>query len=342
MKCPVCGDDCVSDAFEIINGMETIFAPCPRCRGRTLEKKSIPPDYQIPDPCICGKRFIDDVYAAIYKIGVEEGDLAGSESLKDVGIPLIHPGMVLEEPPYLPPRSLVLLTDQFTEETARRIVDSVPEVRGVVRDNHITPGLVDPDTMETPQTHTLLAGCDVRANIFATQVGPIVTYKQASTMHIEFPRPINPKIISVDRQIFKRHPKVFVDACSGPGTLGIAAGRLGVQRLIFNDAWYAAAFWTAFNLRVNHAYLGIDDVEIFESYQAMAETPVRTDPHLVAIARGSVSAEVYQGDYRLLSPHLPDTDLLTVIDLFDKGSREMVDSVISDWKAKNHGDVFIP
>jgi len=342
MKCPVCGDDCVSDAFEIINSMETIFAPCPRCRGRRLDKKIPPPEYIPPPPCVCGKRFIDDVFAHIYRIGQEEGDITGTEPLKEAGTPLIHPGMVLNEAPYLPPRTLVLLTDLFSAKTAERIVAEIPEVRGVVLDNHITPGLADPDTMELPKTHTLLAGCDVRANIFTTQVGPIVIYKQTSTMHIEFPRPINPKILTVDRQVFTKKPKTFVDACCGPGTLGIAAARLGVPHIILNDAWYAAAFWTAFNLKVNHAYLGIDDVEIRESYQAMAEHPVRREPHLVATTRGGLAVEVYQGDYRLLTPHIPQKDVLTVIDLFDKASREMVEDVITRWKADNKGDVFIP
>lgn len=342
MKCPVCGDDCVSDAFDIINTMETIFSPCPRCRGRHLDKKSPPPDYIPPEPCSCGKRFIDDVYALMYRIGVEEGDLTGSEPLKELGTPLINPGFVLHEAPYLPRKSLVLLTDQLGKKTAERIVAEVPEVRGIIQDNHIVPGIADPDSDDHPLTHTLLAGCDVRANIFATQVGPIVIYKQASTMHIEFPRPVNPKILSVDRKVFTKRPDIFVDACCGAGTLGIVAARLGVQHLIFNDAWYAAAFWAAYNLKVNHAYLGIDDVEIFESYTAMAEKPVRSEPHLVATARGSVSAEVYQGDFRLLSPHIPEGKILTVIDLYDKASREMVESTIDEWNAKNHGDVFIP
>lgn len=74
----------------------------------------------------------------------------------------------------------------------------------------------------------------------------------------------------------------------------------------------------------------------------MADTPVRSEPHLVATARGGISAEVYQGDYRLLSPHIPEGNVLTVIDLFDKASRDMVEETISEWKAKNHGDVFIP
>ncbi len=342
MKCPVCGDDCVSDAFDLINTMETIFSPCPRCRGRHLDKKIPPPDYIPPDTCSCGKRFIDDVYAVMYRIGVEEGDLTGSEPLKEVGTPLIHPGFVLHEAPYLPRHSLVLLTDQLRKKTAERIIAEVPEVRGIIQDNHIIPGITDPDSDLPPKTHTLLAGCDVRANIFATQVGPIVIYKQSSMMHIEFPRPINPKIISVDRKVFTKRPKVFVDACCGAGTLGIAAARLGVRHLIFNDAWYAAAFWTAFNLKVNHAYLGIDDVEIFESYTAMADTPVRSEPRLVATARGGISAEVYQGDFRHLSPHIPAENVLAVIDLFDKASREMVEDTITAWKAKNHGDVFIP
>ncbi|WP_243669905.1 STAS/SEC14 domain-containing protein, partial [Methanoculleus chikugoensis] len=115
---------------------------------------------------------------------------------------------------------------------------------GVVRTGAGTPGISDTDA--EPAGHTLLAGCDVRADIFPTRAGPIAIYKQQSALHVEFPRERDEKILSLEREIDRhRPPRTFVDACSGAGTLGIAAARAGVPRVIANDAWFAAAFWTA-------------------------------------------------------------------------------------------------
>jgi len=69
----------------------------------------------------------------------------------------------------------------------------------------------------------------------------------------------------------------FIDACSGVGTLGIAAACLGVPHVVMNDAWYASAFWSAFNLEVNREYLNISRVKIFEQLQDLQKHPVMTD-----------------------------------------------------------------
>ncbi|KUK62233.1 MAG: hypothetical protein XD82_0754 [Methanoculleus marisnigri] len=250
MHCPVCGHDCVTDARALLTELPGRFAPCPDCMGLVYDKQSPPPDIDTVEPCpSCGKRFIDEVFARIYRVMVAEGDLAGTEPLAAVGTPLVHPGSAMHRAPYLPPGSLVLLSRSVGERAAARLVAEVPEVRGVVRTGAATPGIKDTDA--APQVYTLLAGCDVRADIFHTRAGPIVVYKQQSALHIEFPRDRDPKILALEREIGRHRPRTFVDACSGAGTLGLAAIRAGVPHVIANDAWYAAAYWTAYNLQVN-------------------------------------------------------------------------------------------
>ena len=137
----------------------------------------------------------------------------------------------------------------------------------------------------------------MRADIFPLRTGPLVMYKQQSLMHIEFPRGGYPKIRAVEQHVGNPPVKYFVDACSGAGTLGLAAACLGVPRVVMNDAWYASAFWSAFNLEVNREYLRIRRVKIFEQPEDMQKHPVTRDPVKIAETEGEQIIEVYQGDF---------------------------------------------
>ena len=341
MHCPVCGHDCVTDARTILAELPGRFAPCPDCMGLVYDKQSPPPDIDTAKPCpSCSKRFIDEVFAEIYGVMVAEGDLTGTEPLAAVGTPLIHPGVAMRRAPYLPPRSLLLLSRSIGERAAACLVDEVPEVRGVVRTEAGTPGITDTDA--EPQAYTLLAGCDVRADIFPTTRGPIVVYKQQSVLHIEFSRGQNEKILSLEREIARHHPGTFVDACSGAGTLTLAAFRAGVPRVIANDAWYAAAFWTACNLQVNREALKIEEVTMHRSYDDLRRRPVARDPVRIATAAGRGEVEVYQGDLRLLSAVLPPGIDLTALDLFEKNDPGKVEEITGAWQTRVGGAIFIP
>ena len=341
MHCPVCGHDCVTGARELLLTLPERFAPCPDCTGLVYDKRSPPPDIDAAEPCpSCGKRFIDEVFADIYRAMAAEGDLSGTEPLAAAGTPLVHPGFAMRRPPYLPPRSLVLLSRSVGARAAARLVATVPEVRGVIRAGTGTPGIRDTDA--EPETHTLLAGCDVRADVFPTRAGPVVVYKQQSALHVEFPRGRDEKILALERRIRERRPRTFVDACSGAGTLGLAAARAGVPRVIANDAWYAAASWTACNLRVNQEFLGIEEVTIHRSYDDLRHCPVARDPVLVATAAGAQEARVYQGDLRLLPAVLPPGIDLTALDLFEKVDAGKVDRIAGAWRARVGGAIFIP
>lgn len=343
MKCPVCGEDCVESAHEIIDQLPSIFTPCPACAGRTFDKSAPLKEQSFREPCPCGKRYIDETFAHIYTIFVEEEVLSLSNPLKDVGYPLIHPGFAMAGAPYLTKDSLVLLSPVVSPTAARRLIREVPEIKGVVKCGRFTPGAVDVDLAKEPRTYQLLAGCDVRADVFYTQAHPVVAYKQQSRLHIEFPRGYDPKIISVSTHIKRLLPRIFVDACCGVGTLGILGGMLGVPRVYLNDAWHAAAFWAGFNLKVNSEFLLVDSVQILKDYPEMEKHPVRKEPELIAEARGDQHIEVYQGDFRRLHQILPkEREILTVIDLFEKGNSEFNKTIEREWKDRMGGDVFIP
>jgi hypothetical protein len=274
---------------------------------------------------------------------VEEGDLKQTDPLIAVGSPLIHPGYAMDRPPFLPEKSLVLLTTAATKSTAERLVKEVHEVRGVVKRGDFIPGIPSsgPDTV--PNVYTLLAGCDVRADIFPLETGPIVMYKQQSLIHIEFPRGAYPKIRAVKNHVGTPPVQQFIDACSGVGTLGLVAACLGVPHVILNDAWYASAFWSAFNLEVNREYIRIDRVKIFEQIQDMQRHPVARDPIKIAETEGAQVIEVYQGDFHYLPLVIsPGSEPVTVFDLFEKNNPVSIQQIQADWQKNVGGISFIP
>lgn len=344
MQCPVCGnDDCVQSASEIVALLPARFRPCPACRIRVRDKRRPPSPVAFGEVCSCGKRFIDEVFTHLWAIMAEEGDLNGTDPLIAVGSPLIHPGFVMDQPPFLPARSLVLLSPRATKITAERMVAEVPEVRGVVRAGTGIPGISSEDLNTEPVAHELLAGCDVRADIIPVACGPVAIYKQQSLIHIEFPRAGYPKIRSVEQHVGTPPVSCFIDACSGAGTLGIAAARLGVPHVVMNDAWYASAFWSAFNLEVNREFLNIERVRFFRQLQDMAKEPVRKIPDKIAESEGAQAIEVYQGDFHELpSVLLMKTLPLTAFDLFQKTDRVSIGKIEKEWSARVGGRVFIP
>lgn len=343
MKCPVCGMDCVKAAKDLLSELPALFLPCAECSIRMLDKRAPPPSLEYGQPCSCGKRFIDEVFAHMYVIMVEEGDLLRTDPLIAVGSPLIHPGYAMDRPPFLPHKSLTLLTPAATKKTAERLMEEVPELRGVIKKENFIPGITSQDIDTVPRVYELLAGCDVRADIFPLRTGPLVMYKQQSRIHIEFPRGSYPKIHAVEQHVGNPPARHFVDACSGVGTLGLTAACLGVPHVILNDAWYASAFWSAFNLEVNREYLRVDRVRIFEQEEDMHKHPVMKDPIKIAETEGEQVIEVYQGDFRrlhrVLSFHPPP---VTVFDLFEKSDSPALHQILADWQNKVGGEVFIP
>jgi hypothetical protein len=310
---------------------------------RTLDKRLPLPSMKYGESCTCGKRFIDEVFAHLWVVMVEEGDLKVTDPLIAAGSPLIHPGFAMDRPPFLPEKSLVLLSPRVTKKTAQRLMREVPELRGVVRTGDFVPGLAAADVNMVPRVYELLAGCDVRADVFPLATGPLVMYKQQSLIHIEFPRAGYPKIRSVHQRVGSPPVPYFIDACCGVGTLGLTAACLGVPRVILNDAWYASAFWSAFNLEVNREYLSISRIRIYEQIEDMAKHPVVREPVKIAETEGAQLIEVYQGDYHELPRIIePGSRPLTALDLFEKKDLAAAGRIQKEWLDRVGGEIFIP
>ncbi len=343
MKCPVCGNDCVKSAKDLIATLPAMFLPCPDCSMRILDKRRPHAALDFAEPCGCGKRFIDEVFAHIYTIMVEEGDLTLKDPLIAAGSPLIHPGVAMDRPPFLPMKSLVLLSSRVNTKAAARIVGEVPEVRGVVKTGDFVPGIATLDLNAVPRVYELLAGCDVRADIFPLGTGPLVMYKQQSLVHIEFPRSGYPKIQSVIRHVGNPPVNLFIDACCGVGTLGLTAACCGVPHVIMNDAWYASAFWSAFNLEVNREYLKISRVRIFEQMDDLQKHPINRDLVKIAETEGEQKIEVFQGDFHALPDVIPaGARPVTALDLFNKDDLPELRRAEKEWTRLAGGEVFVP
>ncbi|MBN1432672.1 MAG: hypothetical protein JW931_07845 [Methanomicrobiaceae archaeon] len=340
--CPVCGKDCISDAEVLIKEAMGRFSPCEECLAIPLDKRLPPPGLPPAEQCpVCRKRFIDDVFSHCHLIMAEGGVIDAETPLGAIGTPLISPGTNMSAPPFLPERSLVLLTRNVDRKTAERLVAEVPEIKGVIGDKGAVPGISGGDFSLTSENE-LLAGCDVRADIFRTSGGAFAVYKQQSLMHIEFPRGTGPKIQAVESMILKEKPDVFIDACSGAGTLGLVAIITGVPVVVLNDAWYPASFWSAINLYANRGILKLDEVEIFAP---PGDPGRRISPDSVRIAESSGNnreALVLWGDYMNSGNNIPKGRRLATIDIFGKDNAAKLKKIISDWKAAYGGDAFIP
>jgi hypothetical protein len=345
MKCSCCGEDHIICPGDIISRPSEIFAPCPDCSPKPRHKdRPVPPGEKIPGPCQCGRRFIDDVMADIYQVMSDGGALDGSEPLSSIGTPLICPGLFLRRPPMLPPRSLLIISDLIPVEVAKIAYRKVPELLGIVYHSHEIPGPGDVSSGKELSVNegVLLCGCDVRADIFLSGNGPVLVIKKQSDMHIEFPKGIDPKVTSVERQVRRLHPDVFIDACAGPGTLGITAAHFGVPRIVMCDVWHASVWSAIQTIRVNQRRLGISRINIVEDIEQRPRV-WSGKPVLICEAEGEgISIQLYNGSYEFLGPYLPDGKRLTVFDPFNKEAFRKNDQFLAAWKENVGGEVFIP
>lgn len=339
MQCPVCGAACLQRAEAVLNTLSEIFTPCDRCTVVPLDKRRpLPANYEPGSSCRCGRRFIDDVFASCYLIFIEEGIITDTEPLGAIATPVVNPGFAMRTPPFLPAQSLVLLSPYSDQKTADRIGREVPEVQGVVQVGQAVPG-IGPDG--TLASHTLLTGCDVQTNVFQTALGDLVVYKELSRLHLEFPRPINPKIRAVEHAIQRENPRVFVDACCGAGTLGLTAALAGTPEIILNDAYGPAVFWTAVNLMANQDAFLIDEVVLHAGYADLQA--VSDDPILVAEGLGDQRICVYQGNFDRLPTAIPETSQsLTALDIFGKDQSQARTAALDRWTRAGGGKAFIP
>ncbi|MGD9936211.1 MAG: hypothetical protein AB7S61_01900 [Methanoregulaceae archaeon] len=331
MRCPVCGQE-LPQAGTVLDALAERFAPCRACRPSLLDPRR-PPDH-VPEPCSCGRRSLDGVMAAVHWILVNEGDLRPDAPLAAVGTPLLSPLAPLRRPPHLPKRSLILQSPHTTPGSARRLLEEVPELKGVVADRRLVPGV-------DGRTHDLLAGCDVYPTVRFTPAGPLVLYRQASSCHIEAPGPVDPKVATTDRALGRVLPDVFVDACAGVGTLGLVAGLRLVPTVVLNDRWGPAAWFAGLNLEVNRASLMIDKVEHLRPFAELLARPIRDEPIAVAAGHGEQEVLVSHGTLWAIPPLLPPGLRLAALDPFNKEPTRLA-RIKAKWQNCAGGEVFIP
>jgi hypothetical protein len=249
--------DCIQGAEEIILGLEKRYLPCSECEEVHFKKFSpLFKQTNLPDitstwkHCNCGKRHLDVVMAHVMKILIEDKLLEPESNLRNLGTPLITPTYPLNSYPYLPRDSVVLLLPIVNKHSAEKVVTEVPEVKGVIKGNmKNTVGIRD--AKSDPVTYELMAGCDMRCDVFNTSKGPVCIQKPQSKIHIEISKPVSPKITSLNKFFDQNEHPTVLDSTCGPGTLGIVALKLGAKKVVFNDLWLPAAQTTLLNLEVN-------------------------------------------------------------------------------------------
>lgn len=257
LKCR-CQQECIKSPAHVLKKLESIYYPCKKCPELRLKKfkplvEQLYPDHKIDSnwgKCDCGRRHLDVVVAHILTIMQQEGIKDKNSTLRDTCVPLITPGYPLKTAPYLSKDTLIILSPDFSIECAERIYGEVPEVKGVLKgDIKDTVGIKD--SKSDPNAYELMAGCDMRSDVVQTPFEPILIYKYQSEIHIEFPKPVSPKITILKKAMDNYENPTILDCTCGPGTLGIAALKGGAKRVIFNDLWYPATYTTSINLEVN-------------------------------------------------------------------------------------------
>jgi 2-polyprenyl-3-methyl-5-hydroxy-6-metoxy-1,4-benzoquinol methylase len=257
LKCR-CNQECIKPPADVLEKLESAYYPCRNCPELRLKKfkpllEQLDPNQKIDakwEKCTCGRRHLDVVVAHILTIMQKEGVKDENSKLRDACVPLITPAYPLKTAPYLSEDSLVILSFDVNKECAEKILEEVPEVKGILKgDIKETVGIKN--SKSSPHVYELLAGCDMRSDLVQTPFGPILIYKHQGEIHIEFPKPVSPKITLLNAAIEKYEDPKILDCTCGPGTLGIAALKGGAKRVVFNDLWYPAAHTTALNLEVN-------------------------------------------------------------------------------------------
>lgn len=281
MKCN-CNESCIKTKEEVLENITSRYQPCDKCPTKKL-KKSIPLKNQIKlnkidkyfNKCeTCGKRHIDMVMAHVLKIMMEEEQISNSASIRKTGTPLITPAISLEALPYLSEKSLVIVTSNSDENTAQRIIQEVPEIKAVIKgDTNKTVGQKNENT--EINNYILLAGCDIRCDIQATDENPILIYKEQSKLHIEYPKAESPKIKYLSQILEKYDNPTVLDAMCGPGTLGIYALQKNAKKVVFNDIYFESIEALKINLEINE----ISD-ESYDIYnENLIELPTKLDNH---------------------------------------------------------------
>ena len=294
IRCPNCGSfSCVISAERVLDIASTLYTKCRACCDLTLLKTSKIDlsgmdfgDFRCTE---CGRSPLDAVMAHVLAISTAHKE-RHALSLREVGTPLLSPGVPTNAPPHIGYHNLLLLTNQILiADASDEILREVPEVAGVIfGDAKRVIGLAH--TSARPYTCRLLAGCDTRADMIASAYGELLIYKSQSKIHIEH----NNTAKMAKLGALPIAGRVVLDGLAGPGSLGLMSSLMGAQKVILNDAWLPAVENAFLNLRVNREMLGIRKIE----RASMTNRGSRNTPQLFCTATTKHGIiELFHGDF---------------------------------------------
>ena len=215
--------------------------------------------------CECGKRPLDVVMSHILKIMIEEKIVKENATLRrNSPIPLSGFYYSNLNPQFIGKDMLILVHPDFTKESALRLLDEVPEVKGVLKGNgRDVVGQFDRDS--DINHFELLAGDDTQTNVMRTLLSEkIILTKSQSKQHIEVAMTTEEKLVRLHNYLKNNNIKkgIGIDGMCGCGALGIYLLKYGFEKVIFNDIYGEAIESVKNNLEIN---------EIFDGYEIRNE-----------------------------------------------------------------------
>ncbi len=262
-KCS-CGKDCITTKENIQEKISKLY-PCDNCVDISIKKFTALKKYDEYDEinsnyylCSCGKRPLDVVMGHILKIMIEKKIVPEKASLRrNSPIPLPSFYHSSENPQFIGEDSLILIHPDLTKEIAKKIINEVDEVKGIIKGEG-TIGILDKKS--EINEYELLAGCDVRSDICRTLIPSekIIINKKQSISHIEVAPTTEQKLVKLYNYLenskkYNENPENFtaLDGMCGCGALGIFLLKYGFKNVIFNDIYDKACETTKLNLEIN-------------------------------------------------------------------------------------------
>ncbi|SDA59723.1 50S ribosomal protein L11 methyltransferase [Methanobrevibacter millerae] len=258
-KCD-CGGNCITTGENLGEKIDALN-PCDKCEDVQIKKFSplrdlidfdeLTGDYM---KCTCKKRPLDIVMSHILKIMIEEEIVPEKATLRrNSPVPLSEFYYGDLNPQFINEKSLILLHPDFTQKTALRLYEEVPEVKGVLKGNpQDTVGQLNRES--EIKNYELLIGCDMQTNVMRTLIGEkIIINKNQSKHHIEVASTTEGKLVKLHNYLSNNEIKkgVAVDAMCGSGAIGICLLEYGFEKVIFNDIYPEAIENLKENLEVN-------------------------------------------------------------------------------------------
>ena len=255
-----CGKNCIT-TFENLDEKIEKLNECENCEDIQIKKfnplndlinlKILDANYK---RCSCGKRPLDIVMSHILKIMIEEKIVPKNATLRrNSPVPLSEFYYSSFNPQFINEDALIILHPDFTGKVASRLIEEVPEVKGVLKGSpQETVGQLNKNSQI--KHFELLAGCDMQTNVMRTLINDkIIINKNQSRHHIEVATTTEGKLIKLHNYLENNEIEkgIAIDAMCGSGAIGIYLLKYGFEKVIFNDIYPQAIENLKENLKVN-------------------------------------------------------------------------------------------